>query len=167
HDGRAAVHQRGPLQRDHGGRGRARAPEDDDGLRHHGRAPPDHVEPRHRRRGDATHRRADDRRHGVVDIAHADRYSVDLCRGQRHRDPITAHSPNLAGNLIGGGRPMMHDMMTMMSGMGWMMGLVWLLFVLVLVLAVAALVKYLFFKSWLDCGCVTGLANPKGITYFL
>jgi hypothetical protein len=41
---------------------------------------------------------------------------------------------------------MMHDMMNMMGGMGWTMGLVWLLFALVLVLAVAALVKYLFFK---------------------
>jgi hypothetical protein len=30
--------------------------------------------------------------------------------------------------------------------MGWMMGLVWLLFVLVLVLGVAALAKYVFFK---------------------
>ena len=41
---------------------------------------------------------------------------------------------------------MMHDMMNMTSGMGWMMGLVWLLFVLVLVLGVAALAKYVFFK---------------------
>jgi hypothetical protein len=30
--------------------------------------------------------------------------------------------------------------------MGWMMGLVWLLFVLVFVLGVAALAKYVFFK---------------------
>jgi hypothetical protein len=29
----------------------------------------------------------------------------------------------------------MHDMMNMMGGMGWAMGLLWLLFVLVLVLA--------------------------------
>jgi hypothetical protein len=41
---------------------------------------------------------------------------------------------------------MMHDMMNMMGGMGWMMGLVWLLLVLVLGLGVAALVKYAFFK---------------------
>jgi hypothetical protein len=41
---------------------------------------------------------------------------------------------------------MMHDMMNMMGGMGWAMGLVWLLLVLVLVLGVAALVKYVFFK---------------------
>jgi hypothetical protein len=40
----------------------------------------------------------------------------------------------------------MHDMMNMMDGMGWAMGLIWLLVVLVLVLAVAALVKYVFFK---------------------
>jgi hypothetical protein len=41
---------------------------------------------------------------------------------------------------------MMHDMMDMMGGMGWAMGLIWLLAVLVLVLGVAALVKYLLFK---------------------
>ena len=40
----------------------------------------------------------------------------------------------------------MHDMMNMMDGMGWAMGLIWLLVVLVLVLAVAALVKYVFSK---------------------
>ena len=79
-----ALHARRSLRRDHGGRGRARAPEDDDGRRHHGRAAADHVEPRHRRRGDAAHRRADDRRHGVVDRAHADRDPGDLRRGQRH-----------------------------------------------------------------------------------
>jgi hypothetical protein len=39
-----------------------------------------------------------------------------------------------------------HDMMNMMGGVGWMMGLVWLLLVLVLVLGVAALAKYVFFK---------------------
>jgi hypothetical protein len=38
---------------------------------------------------------------------------------------------------------MMHDMM---GGGMWAMGIVWLLVVLVLVLAVAALVKYLFFS---------------------
>jgi hypothetical protein len=37
-------------------------------------------------------------------------------------------------------------MMNDMGAMGWAMGLLWLLFVLVLVLAVAALVKYVFFK---------------------
>jgi hypothetical protein len=41
---------------------------------------------------------------------------------------------------------MMHSMMDMMGGMGWAMGLIWLLGVLVLVLGVAALVKYLLFK---------------------
>jgi len=40
---------------------------------------------------------------------------------------------------------MMHDMM-MNSGMMWGMGLAWLFVVLVLILAVAALVKDLFFK---------------------
>jgi len=38
-------------------------------------------------------------------------------------------------------------MMSNMGGMMWGMGLVWLLVVVVLVLAVAALVKYLFFKG--------------------
>jgi hypothetical protein len=41
---------------------------------------------------------------------------------------------------------MMNDMMKLMDGMGWAMGLLWLLFVLVLVLAVVALVKYVFSK---------------------
>jgi hypothetical protein len=41
---------------------------------------------------------------------------------------------------------MMHDMMNMMGGMGWVMGMVWLLLVLVLILGAAALVKYVFFK---------------------
>jgi hypothetical protein len=40
---------------------------------------------------------------------------------------------------------MMHDMMNSM-GMMWGMGLVGLLVVLVLVLAAAALIKYLFFR---------------------
>jgi hypothetical protein len=37
---------------------------------------------------------------------------------------------------------MMHDM----AGMMWGMGLVWLIVIVVLVLAAAALVKYLFFS---------------------
>jgi hypothetical protein len=41
---------------------------------------------------------------------------------------------------------MMHDMMNMMPAMGWMMGTIWLLVILVLGLGVAALVKYVFFK---------------------
>jgi hypothetical protein len=40
---------------------------------------------------------------------------------------------------------MMHDMM-MGSGMMWVMGLVWLLVILLLVLGIAALAKYVFFK---------------------
>ena len=38
---------------------------------------------------------------------------------------------------------MMHDMMS--GGMMWGMGLAWLLVMIVLILSVAALVKYLFF----------------------
>lgn len=38
---------------------------------------------------------------------------------------------------------MMHDMM---GGLGWEMGLIGGLLILVLILAVAALIKYLFFK---------------------
>jgi hypothetical protein len=44
------------------------------------------------------------------------------------------------------GTPMMNDMGAMMAGMGgmfWGMGLVWLLFVLLLALGIAALTKYL------------------------
>jgi len=33
-----------------------------------------------------------------------------------------------------------------MSGMGWGMGALWLLVVLILVLGIAALIKYVFFK---------------------
>jgi hypothetical protein len=40
-----------------------------------------------------------------------------------------------------------NEMMEGMGGMMWAMGFVWLLAVLVLVLGVAALVKYLFFNS--------------------
>jgi hypothetical protein len=42
---------------------------------------------------------------------------------------------------------MMNNMMDMMgSGMMWAMGLVWLLVVVLLILGIAALVKYLFGK---------------------
>jgi len=37
-------------------------------------------------------------------------------------------------------------MMDMMSGMGWSMGLVSLILLVVLVLVIAALVKYIFFR---------------------
>jgi hypothetical protein len=40
-----------------------------------------------------------------------------------------------------------NDTMEGMGGMMWAMGVVWLLVVLVLVLAAAALIKYLFFSS--------------------
>jgi len=40
-----------------------------------------------------------------------------------------------------------NDMMEGIGGMMWAMGFVWLLAVLVLVLGVAAVVKYLFFSS--------------------
>lgn len=39
---------------------------------------------------------------------------------------------------------MMPDMTGMMDGMGWTMGVVWLLVVVLLVLGIAALAKYLF-----------------------
>jgi hypothetical protein len=41
---------------------------------------------------------------------------------------------------------MMRQMQDMMGPMMWGMGLVWLLVLLVLLLAVAALIKYVFFK---------------------
>jgi len=41
---------------------------------------------------------------------------------------------------------MMHDMMGMMDGMGWIMGLAGFLVLVVFILAAAALVKYLFFR---------------------
>jgi hypothetical protein len=41
---------------------------------------------------------------------------------------------------------MMHDMMTGMGSMMWGMGVVGLLVIVVLVLAAAALIKYLFFR---------------------
>lgn len=41
---------------------------------------------------------------------------------------------------------MMPDTMGMMGGMGWTMGVVWLLVLVFLVLAIAALAKYLFSK---------------------
>jgi hypothetical protein len=47
--------------------------------------------------------------------------------------------------MISGGAPMMNDMM-MDDGMVWGMGLMGVLVLLVLVLAVAALVKYLFLR---------------------
>jgi len=37
-------------------------------------------------------------------------------------------------------------MMGMMGGMGWAMGVIWLLILLVLALGIAALAKYLFSK---------------------
>jgi hypothetical protein len=41
---------------------------------------------------------------------------------------------------------MMHDMM-LGSGMMWAMGLAWLLLIVVLILGIAALVKFLFFNK--------------------
>ena len=41
---------------------------------------------------------------------------------------------------------MMQQMQDMMGPMIWGMGLVWLLVLVVLILAIGALVKYLFFK---------------------
>lgn len=55
-------------------------------------------------------------------------------------------------------------MMNNMGGMMWGMGLVWLIIVVVLVLAAAALVKYLFFRglkagasnALMSCGLADG-----------
>ncbi len=41
---------------------------------------------------------------------------------------------------------MMNDMMSMMGGMGWAMGILWLLTIVLLVLGIFALAKYVFFK---------------------
>ena len=41
---------------------------------------------------------------------------------------------------------MMQDMMNSMGGMMWSMGLVWLLVILILILGIAALIKYLIRK---------------------
>ena len=41
---------------------------------------------------------------------------------------------------------MMHDMMNGMGGMMWGMGLFWLVILVLVLLAIAALVKYLFFR---------------------
>lgn len=41
---------------------------------------------------------------------------------------------------------MMHDMMSGMGGVMWGMGLVGLLLTIVVVLAIAALIKYVFFR---------------------
>lgn len=38
-------------------------------------------------------------------------------------------------------------MMDMTGGMGWMMGVIWLLVLILLVLGIAALIKYLFSGS--------------------
>ncbi len=73
------------LRRHHGRRGRAGAPEDDDGGRHHGGPVADHVEHRHRFRDHAADRGADDRRHDLVDLADADRDSRDLWTGEGFR----------------------------------------------------------------------------------
>ena len=63
-----------------------------------------------------------------------------------HRDSIIARSFNFCRpSLLGfGGRLMMQDMMDMMGGMSWGMGLVSLLVLIILILGIAALVKYLF-----------------------
>ena len=39
---------------------------------------------------------------------------------------------------------MMQNFTNMMPGMGWTMGIIWLLVIAVLVLGIAALVKYIF-----------------------
>lgn len=39
---------------------------------------------------------------------------------------------------------MMQNFTNMMPGMGWTMGAIWLLFIVLVVLGIAALVKYIF-----------------------
>ena len=91
----SALHPRRPECRHHARRGRTRAAQDDDRRCHHGGFVADHVEHRHGFRGHAAHRRADDRGNGVLDIAHPDRHSRDLCGRQREGDraqSVRAHS---------------------------------------------------------------------------
>ena len=61
---------------------------------------------------------------------------------RRHRSTTTG----TINETVRGGNDTMHDMMNSMDGMMWGMGLVGLLAVLVLILAAAALIKYLFFR---------------------
>ena len=61
---------------------------------------------------------------------------------RRHRSTTTG----AINETTRGGNDTMHDMMNSMDGMMWGMGLVGLLAVLVLILAAAALIKYLFFR---------------------
>ena len=75
-------------RRDHRRRGRARAPEDDDGHCYHGRLAADPVERRHGVGSDAAHRRADGRRHAVLDLPHPDRHSRDLCLREAPHRPL-------------------------------------------------------------------------------
>jgi hypothetical protein len=81
----------------------------------------------------------------LFDPAHVDRHPGDLRGGQRCIVEIAPPDPGIAA-VLGpnlGGRIMMNDMM------GWMMGgmgFVWFLVVIVLVLLLAALVKYVFFR---------------------
>ena len=75
----------GHLRRDHRGRGRARAAENDDGRRHHRRPAADHVGHGNRQRGDAEDRSTDGRRHDLVDGADADGDPGDLYDRQEPR----------------------------------------------------------------------------------
>jgi hypothetical protein len=64
---------------------------------------------------------------------------VRECIRARVRRPETLIDPREQGDSS-----MMNGMTNMMEGMGWSMGLVGILIVLLLVLGIAALVKYLF-----------------------
>ena len=77
------LHARRPSRRDHGGRRRAGAAQDDDRDGHRRRPAAHPVERGHRLGSHAAHRRADDRRHGELDAAHLAGDSGDLCAGER------------------------------------------------------------------------------------
>ena len=76
------LHARRPARRDHGGRRRAGATQDDDRDGHRRRPAAHPVERRHRLGSHAAHRRADDRRHGELDPAHLAGDPGDLCAGE-------------------------------------------------------------------------------------
>jgi AcrB/AcrD/AcrF family len=92
------------------------------------------------------HRRPDDRRDGLLDNTHADRDSRHVRRRKERRAPVSACGTLAATKLSKEVIPMMDGMMNMMGGMGWAMMLVWRLVIILLILGIAALAKYVFFK---------------------
>src|SRR5205823_8989371 len=87
------------------------------------------------------------RRHGVLDDPHPDRDPGRLRPDQRLGIGTSSSTPTRAGRPPGGvrGRAIMDHMMG--GGMMWGMGLIGLLVIIVLILAAAALVKYLIFQQ--------------------